>query len=236
LNDRLISIVCLLATSVVGLVSLLAKLRAIKKKGDFACEYNQKLQEYVQSDGRNLEAYGWLIHRSNKMQNQMGRTGILASFKPPFANYAYNHYPIILNMVPALRQAFSDRFLSTDQLAHSYASSLLECTIRHIGMIEDHAEIISGRLKNPFIWFSEGVTLALSLPVRILGWFGVLGGVAVSGLTSNILFKGISALVALIGFASAIVGLATGWAPFVAWTHDTPFVAKIMNYLGLLKV
>ena len=89
-------------------------------------------------------------------------------------------------------------------------------------------------MNNPFIWFSEGVTLALSLPVQILGWFGVLGGAAVSGLTSNILFKGISALVALIGFASAIVGLATGW--IVAWVHDTPFVANIMSYLGLLKV
>lgn len=225
----------MLITSLIGLISLLFDLKKNRKKIEFARDYKNKLHQYIMSQGSDHEVYGWLIHRSNKMQNQMGCAGIFYTYRPPFANYTFRNYPIILNMMPSLREAFSERFSSPNQQAESYASTLFETTVRHIGIIEDKEELALGRLKNPFVWFSSGVSLALSVPVRILGWFGLLGASAVGFLTSSFLFKTMTAIVSLVGFFSAVVGIVTGWEPFIAWIQAHPFIANLFDHLSLVR-
>lgn len=231
MNDRLLALSFLLTTSSLGLISLLADIRESGLRLSFALEFNEKLHQYIESRGNDGESYGWLIHRSNKMQNHMGSTGVFASFKPPYANYVYNNYPIILNMVPALQRTFSDNYLATSQVAQSYAANLLETSVRHIGNIEDRREAVVSKIKNPFVWFATGVQLVLSIPVRMLGWFGVVGNTAVAFITSSLLFKFVAALVGLIGFASSVVGLATGWEPFISWVNSNPTTSELLGHI-----
>lgn len=231
MTDRTLALSFLLTTSSFGLISLLADIRECGLRLSFALEFNEKLRRYIESRGDDGESYGWLIHRSNKMQNHMGGAGVFASFKPPYANYAYSNYPIILNMVPALRRTFGDDYLATSQIAQSYAGSLLETTVRHIGNIEDRREALVSKIKNPLVWFATGVQLALSIPVRMLGWFGVMGNSIVATITSSLLFKSVAALVGIIGFASSVVGLVTGWDPFISLLNSNPITSELVGHI-----
>lgn len=87
--DRLWLALALLMPCVLGLLRLIGDLRSVSDKQTFAVEFLEKLRAYFESGGENGEAYGWLIHRSNRMQNQLGSGGILAAFRPAFANYQY---------------------------------------------------------------------------------------------------------------------------------------------------
>ena len=229
MNERFLWITSLALVSAIGFIGKLLSYRSNRKERVFALDFNSRLRQYMDSGGKNHEAYSWLLHRSNKMQIQMGASGIMASYRPPYANHQYNNYPIILNMLPELRRTLKNDVLSRGDLASSYASTLLESTIRHIGVIDDQGDVLAAELRNPFIWFANGVKILLATPVRILGWIGVLGEAGVYFLTSNALFKAFAALATLIGLVSSVIGIVTGWEQFIQWAGKYPKLAQFIS-------
>lgn len=212
--DRLIVILSIVALSVIGVARIVVQLRSLGKKLEFVHEYLEKLKAYVEGHGADREAYGWMIHRSNKMQNQLGTGGIMAAYRPPFANYQYTNYPILLNMLPELRRAYEDSLLSNN-LAHQYATTIQEVLIRHAGTLEDRREAHLNQLRNPLIWFREGVRAVIAFPLSVLSWAGVLSVRAVGAITQSATFNVISGLVGLLTLLSAIMSIALGWQEFV---------------------
>lgn len=97
----------------------------------FARDFLEQLSIYLSSNGSDGKAYSWLTLKSNKMQNQLGSAGIMAAYKPPCANFQYSNYPIILNMLPDLRNALKDSY-ALGRLAEQYAATIQEVIIRHV--------------------------------------------------------------------------------------------------------
>jgi hypothetical protein len=148
------------------------------------------------------------------MQTQLGISGICASYRPPYANFQYSNYPIILNMLPELRNALNDSVLSNSQLVHQYSMALQDTLIRHLGSLHDLGEVNNHALRNPVIWLREGVRVITALPLTLLGWLGALSETTVTRLTSGRFFKTISSFAALVGFVSAVMGVVLGWEQF----------------------
>jgi hypothetical protein len=182
---------------------------------DFASEFMERLRSYLESSGKDTEAYGWLIHRSNKMQIQLGPEGVLAAYKPPFANFQYQNYPVVLNLLPELRRALEDNILSGQHYSHQYGMLLQETLIRHGGSLHDRAETLARSLKNPLAWLREGVRAMVALPLSVLAWVGLLSEATVGRITGSKIFRVLSGFAAIIGFVSAVMGIALGWEAFV---------------------
>ena len=221
ISDRLIIVGVVVATCALSLGRILREKRRVSDRCKLAVEYMEHLKTYIQSRGNDYESYGWLVHRSNKMQVQLGSGGVYASYRPPHANFQYSNYPIILNMLPDLRNAFNDSILSNSQVVHQYSMALQDTLVRHLGSLHDLDELNNKALRNPVIWLREGVRVITALPLTLLGWLGALSETTVTRLTSGRFFKGISAFAALVGFVSAVMGVALGWEQFtqmvLAW-------------------
>ena len=200
-----------------GFGQAILRLRELAKREQFANTYLTKLREYLESNGNAFGVYLWLTQKSMKMQRHLGSTGLLHHFKPAFANYSINNYPLLINHLPKLHSLFGDPINDfTGQAAH-YRNAIIECLVRHMGDLEEERESIVTTLKNPLAWFGTGVTLVVSLPLILLGALGIIGATTIEMVTSNRLFKMVASFAALVGFASAVIGIVTGWEQFIVW-------------------
>lgn len=222
LSDRLVISALVLATCGLGLLGILREKKRISDGCSLAVDFMEHLKAYVRSRGNDLESYGWLMHRSNKMQLQLGFSGIYASYRPPHANFQYSNYPIILNMLPDLRHVLDDSILSDSPVVNQYSMALQDTLVRHLGSLHDQDEKNGKALRNPIVWLREGVRVVVALPLTLLGWLGAIGESTVSRLLAGRIFNAISAFVALVGFVSAVMGIALGWDQFIqmvlAWS------------------
>lgn len=215
LFDRIVILVLILAICGLGLLRILKEKKRISDCSALAVNFMEHLMAYVRSGGSDLNSYAWLMHRSNKMQMQLGYSGVYASYRPPYANYRYSDYPIILNMLPDLRHALDDSILSGSPVVNQYSMALQDTLVRHVGSLHDQDDINDKALRNPVVWLREGVRTVVALPLTLLGWLGVLGETTVSRLLSGRAFKAVSAFVAVVGFVSAVMGIVLGWRQFV---------------------
>jgi hypothetical protein len=87
--------------------------------------------------------------------------------------------------------------------------------LRVIGHFEEvHGQFVK-ELRNPIKWVKHGVQAVLSIPVVLLNWFGIIDENQASSIQGNRIFKVVSGIFSFVGFASAIVGLITGWDGFL---------------------
>lgn len=214
--DRLIAGSIILIVGVIGFVYIFQKAKHIAEKRQLAHDFLNKLNIYLNSQGRDYNTYIWLIQRSVKVQSDMGSFGILHAFRPPYANYMYQNYPAILNILPEIRKEFDDdSYLRNTRALHEYGSLLNESLLRYIGALDDMFKSARGDLRNPFIWLREGFQQILLLPLTLLHWLGVMGNVLVDTIAKNRLFKILAGIVALLGVLSAIMTIVIGWEPFI---------------------
>lgn len=211
--DKLIVVGLVICIALYGLLRIYWDTQTISDRHNFALEFLGQLRTYLDSRGRDMKTYSWLISRSNKMQNQMGSQGIMGSYKPPYQNYMIKNYPIILNMLPELRKSIEDDILSRS-LADQYANALQEALVRYIGTVEDILEEERREMQNPVIWLREGIRGIISIPMLILSWLGVISETTAFNISSSFFFRILAGLVATVGFVSAIVTIALGWKQF----------------------
>jgi hypothetical protein len=193
---------------------MLKSFQLYEDRQTFAIQFLEKLREYYQSNGKNGDIYGWLIHRSNKMQSEMGGQGIIRNYRPPAQNYMLNNYPIILNMLPNLHREFQIG-LFLGNLPQQYMDSLQESIVRYLGRLDDEKDELRKELKNPIKWFREGVRGVMALPIYLFVWLGFITDNTARRLTLSFLFSVISGLVTLVGFVSGVVSLVVGWDAFI---------------------
>lgn len=199
----------------IGQLQLLFERRRISQKAIFAQEYLRKFRQYVESRGRDNESYSWMTYESVKMQNQLGLLGIMSSYSPPGANYVYNRYQVLLNMLPALQGTLNSELLSTSFVASGYIQTIQEMIVRHLGVLGEEKKDIQSEINNPLKAFREGIQLILLLPFNMVSWFGLTTKSFLWRLSRNLIVKIISGVVAIITFISAIIGIAVGWKDFV---------------------
>jgi len=102
---------------VVILISLLGLYLLRKRKNDiideieFSSNYREKLVEYLESQGQDMNAYSWLIDRSVKMQRMMGSYGKI-SYITPYQQYKVNNQDIVISFVPQIKKEFENELNS----------------------------------------------------------------------------------------------------------------------------
>lgn len=203
----------LLIVGIVGLIQIVIENRGAQRRRSFALEFHRNLKEYVESRGQQQNSYQWMVQHANRMQLQLGRGGIMAHYRPPFESHYVTNYPIVLNMVPELRRSFG-MSIGDDRLANEFAQLIQDALVRHYGDLDEELETGARRLLNPIVWLRQGIWFLLSLPVRVLAWFGIIPARRIHRSPRSVFFRVVSFLVALIMFISAIVTLVVGWESF----------------------
>lgn len=219
-----IIIACILIIFIIGLVQVYNCHNHVIEKINFAREYRNKFIEFankyfethepwIRSGDIDSELYVWLTMNVSKIQSYVGSFGIM-SYRPAFQNYIINEYKIIVNTIPKFREG---------QIESTDAGSVDDCLLRYIGHLEEYQKNTNQNLRNPIIWFREGFREILSIPIFILGWFGIISNRTLNSIKSSLIYKVISGLIALVTLVSGIVTIIVGY------DQASKFISKILG-------
>ncbi|MCB0479948.1 MAG: hypothetical protein KDC83_00890 [Flavobacteriales bacterium] len=215
---RLWIVLALVAILITGLITIVLEIKDYVGKSDFLIEFRNKYSELckgltssyngIMASVNKLDnkVYTWLTSHVNKAQRLMGIHGVLGSYIPPFGKVQIRNYEILINTLPQFRNG---------KLHPHDISGMDDALIRGIGHYEELIELLKKDLKNPFKWLQYGVRFYISLPLRILQWFGILPESSFYFLTHNFIFKLFAGVASLIGVIASIVGLVTDSVPFL---------------------
>lgn len=208
----------LLLISLVGLFKLLLNRNRIYQSYSFVREYLRKFYEFSTSQDFDDENYVWLTKNVYSIQAELGDFGV-ASYKPAFENYYIRNYQIFLNILPEIRRArTSSSVFSSGLESTALRENVMICAealTRYSGVLENRGETITRSLRNPLVWFREGIGVILLFPIFILEWFGILSISVTNRIAYSFIFRIISGIFALIGFLSAIMSIVLGWHEFL---------------------
>lgn len=183
----------------------------------YLAEFVQLFGQYVQSDAKDDAAYTELMRRVTRMQAEMGSHGMMAMFRPAFANVAYKNYAILPNMLPEYRHYAGDWALRGQ--ASQYASVIRDALLRYSGTLDEVASDVRVELRNPIIWFRNGVRAIVAAPFALLRSLGIISEARETDLTSSVVLKVGSGILALITLVAGLVQIATGWETSVAFVR-----------------
>jgi hypothetical protein len=213
--DRLFLAAVLVALAGYGLVISCRRLRAILARKSFLHDFAERFSRYLQSHGQDDTLYVELTQRVGRMQMELGPHGIMAMYRPPFANYAYTNFQVLINLLPEFRQAAASWGLENQ--ARQHADTIRDVLLRYSGDLDTIEQSARSDLRNPVVWFREGVGGVLSIPFRLLGSLGILTPSIESAITGSVLLRLASGVVALITLLAAIVQILTGWEASIAF-------------------
>lgn len=211
--DTAIILIVAISFILIGLFNIIFDLRRINKKHTFSLDYLEKYSNYIKSDGSDEESYEWLTLKAEKMQDQLGSAGIM-NYKMPGSMTFIPNYPIVINLLPEIRRELSSDYIISKDNFNFTINTLRESILRYIGLLEDLREDILRKLKNPLVWFREGVKMILLLPLSILNQFGLFSNKFYYNLKKSLFFKITSSFIALTAFVSSIFTIALGWEKF----------------------
>jgi hypothetical protein len=209
--DRVIASSLIIGLLVVGFFQIVFRLKALNRRTMFLEEFGGYFLRYIESHGEDDEAYSWLIHRSNKMQSQIGGIGRI-TYKPGNSSYAYRNYNAFPNLVIELRRGIESKDRYTGEIAEILNTILTQ----YEGALYDEREELASQIKNPITWFRGGVQTVLLTPIFILVGIGIVSARTTSRILSNSFFKLISGIVMLVTLFAGIVQIAIGYDQFSA--------------------
>lgn len=211
-------IVVLTAFLFYGFLTIFKESKRIIDKLNFAVEYRNKFVEFAniyfskydrfERKGEvDNQLYVWLTKNVNKIQSQVGQNGTI-HYVAPFRQYQISNYQVIINSIPKFRDGNVQEF---------DVNSVDDCLLRYIGQLEEYEKTINAELKNPFIWFRQGVQEALILPLLIFKWFGIFSSNFFYKIKQSLLYKIFSGIMALVTLFSGIVTIIVGWDQTIIW-------------------
>lgn len=191
---------------IIGFVTILKRLNSKVTEINFTSEYRNTFVEfahqYLKPEDKkfNGEKYLWLTKNANKIQSNIGQTGMM-EYIAPFRTYIIKNYQIILNTLPKFRDGSVENF---------DINSVDDALIRYVGDLEEIEKYYRKSIKNPLIWFQEGVNEILGLPLLVLTSFGILSQHSMFRIKHNMIFRVVTGIVGLISFIAAIVTIIQG--------------------------
>lgn len=207
-------VLCLM---VIGLIKQYRILIKLVEDRDFLFDYNNSyvtyLNKYFTNDIYSQEVkrgkaenelHTKLLRQAPKAQRLLLGAGFV-DYQPAFAEYRINNYPILVNIVPKLRNpaGLTEEF--------EWINKIL---IMQLGQYEELHESMKKEIVNPLILLREGVQFFVTLPIFLLYWTNIIEYSTQNRLSNNIVVKFINFLIIIIGFVSAIVTIVLGWESF----------------------
>ena len=207
-----IAILSLLFILITGYLSINQNLQKHKENHSFVIEYRNRFidlsnsftefkSRFYQTEERiNPEEYAWLTRNADKVQSLLGHIGRM-HYIAPFRAYEIKNYEIILNTLPK----FLERTAESFDINYVY-----NCLLRFDGIMEIKSISLEKAIKNPFIWFRQGIQNIFDILIYILNWFGILNDNKVTKILTNSIYKFITGIFALVAFVSGIVTIIQG--------------------------
>jgi hypothetical protein len=208
--DAVVALSAVILIGVLGWSLLRRRVGSITEERASAGEFANNLVAYLESRGRDLEKYYWLLHRSVPMQSQMGRHGIIAEFHAPFGMFTKRNYPVLLNAIPSVHQSLTGGMPGQ---AQQYGQMAHEALVRYCGVLDDRLQRAKAEAKNPVVAFRQGVQAVLSAPRSLLSWLGLVS--PPNPYSRRPLARIGSGLVALLSLAAAVITVVVGWGSFL---------------------
>lgn len=171
-------------------------------------KFAETFNRYRLSHGQDLEAYGSLIERSDRVPRLLGYVGVMAEYVAPFRAFTARNYQIILNGLPTMHRELATGFGRSD-----HAPIVAESLLRYIGVSTDRIRDKQRELLNPLAWFREGVAGIIFLPVQLLQSLGLVSKTGAVRMAHSVAFRALAGVVALIGLLSSVVTVVQGWRP-----------------------
>lgn len=222
--DKWIAVIFIVAIFILGFIKVLLKFINNQRKLNFTIDFLNIFREFGQeilNDNYDSTSYEWLKVHSHKMQTLMGSFGIAQAYKPAFANYQYNNYQIIINGISEIRSSYlrMDRRFGYSNLELTNLRDLImlqdDVLLTYSGYLENASAEVKNELKNPLIWFREGIQFIITLPISLIYWSGLMRYGTYDRLNNNFIIKLISFIVGLIALLSSIITIVTGYGPFL---------------------
>lgn len=174
---------------------------------ELANNYFSKYDRFERKGEIDNQLYIWLTKNVNKIQAQVGQIGTI-HYVAPFRQYQVTNYQVIINSLPKFRDGNVQDF---------DVNSVDDCLLRYIGQLEDYEKSIKEELKNPFVWFRQGIQEALILPLLIFKWFGIFNSSFFYKIKQSFFYKIFAGVMALITLLSGIVTIIIGMDQTMAW-------------------
>ena len=189
----------------IGFVSLFRDFMLLVEKRDLLAEFRQRFVkfavEYFDKDKMDNKEYQWLLENVDEVSSILGGADTM-TYRPAFANYVINNYQLLINLIPSFNLSMG---------AHrDDASSADSILARFIGTFNKYIENSRKKLINPINWLTEGVATILSMPLFLLGQFGILGKNVYGRVRQSRLFGLLAGIIGLISTADAIYAIASG--------------------------
>lgn len=128
-----------------------------------------------------------------------------------YKNYhmVYNGLSEVMKQYSLSRDLFS-RSLSYNDNLGQLIRMIDDCLISHIGALENSEESINSKIKNPTIWFREGIRFLVLLPISLIYWSALIKYRTYNRLAENFFIKIVTMLVGLIGLVSSVITIVSG--------------------------
>lgn len=225
--SKLIGVIILIFISGIGFLRIICKMKGQIEYSDFAVKYLNEFREFSRELMNKFfddEKYQWLKLNSVKMQTIIGDY-VEVTYKPPAANFVYKNYQVIVNGITEIKNMYIRMIngfslsLEKEMLLESI-ELVDDVLLTYISYLQKQEEELTKELKNPFVWFREGVRFIVTFPIFLVHWSGLIRYNTYSRISNNIIIKVIAFMVGIITLFSSIVTIVTGYIPFINIIND----------------
>lgn len=203
-----ITIVTFSVIALIGFIKKGHEIFCVIKHREWTEQYLEKFGSFISALPRdfNVESYCWLMMNVHKMQKELGDYGIIYNYS--YLNIFIARYEILINTLNEISKYWQGNRVSyrwPEQRMAFDLATIMNCFLRYLGHLEEcHGKFLS-EIKNPFIWFREGMQFIITFFLTwIWCWFGLIEYRSVQRVGESFLMKWIATL-------SGIVTIIVGW-------------------------
>jgi hypothetical protein len=211
MSSRLWILLDLLTFLIIGFIRTMRTVSRLLREREEVDRFSETFKRYSDSRGGDLQAYGQLIERSDRVQKLLGYVGVMARYITPFERIVIPNYHIILNALPAMRQDYERGNTRTE-----YAPIIGETLVRYLGVSSDLIRQKQTELQNPMVWFREGIGGMLLLPVLLFQSLGLTSDSSTASVASSAAFRIVTGVLTLVSLVGSIITIVLGWRQSVA--------------------
>lgn len=217
--DKIIAVGVVIILLVIGRLRVVQNIKHIITKITFSDEFAENVSKFVNNQGKDYKVYSWLLQKSEALQMNMGRHGIIDKFYIPFSQLEISNFEVILNALPAIHEEFGWETVNP-QVVRKYYNVLMESILRYRGKLLNDVESYQKSLRNPLEWLREGASWVVLLPFSILNWFHLLSDIKLVKISANPFTSFVSSIGAVIATLGSLVTIVIGWDAFVKILQD----------------
>ena len=197
----------------IGIIRQVSTVKKASERHSFVSTFLEEFANWCIKKGEDQETYTWLITKSGKMQNSLGRAGRI-SHREPFSMYISHTYPVILNGIPELHKMFSSgrwRHVEFERdNIDTFVRTISACLLRHRDYTKDVVRNQKACLRNPFRLFFNGAAWVIALPLLLLSELKIITPSQQIRIVQKRSFSILSGIVTLLSLTAAIMTIIMG--------------------------